>query len=1835
MTSESTESKEMRHPICRTVILVILLNLLAIGGRAQLSAEDTGVLVALPGIESVFSGSWSGFPYSIPIINYIPREAPPIPPGLYDVVSVAMVDGPGDSSRPIRCEALLAGGTVVEWTTEQDARPVLQNCRWLRSFDGLLAAILDDGSLIVGTNISSGFTVFSKASIIDAAISSPDQSEPSRSVWAVTSDGRVLATQIFATRPTSPAPLPVPPITNAVSVIYGAATFGLLLNDGRVVFQQNSSLNQRSNLVGVIKVWGGPRRAYLLHADGAVDSIATGFAGQESFPIDAGYRQIYESRSTIVGVYEADYCLGVLSNGTVFTRNIAGGDKPLGLGSLSNVAAIASLRGATLAVIQRPKSSPKLSYPTIRRAIEGYPMQLEVSVEGVSPFSYRWLSNGVPLVGATNSTLSVPQFRKEFAGDYILEVCNAFGCSTTQVIHVEALQPSAPRIWSVTSTASSGPGTLRELIQDANACGGGTVLMEGLSGDLKLDRPLPPIHCDIDIRGPGTNSLRLTGYDLVNALTVGSGGVCRISSLQFSDFATTSNRTARIENQGVLELSGCLLTRNTAPTFGGVIHSEGSLRLRNTVISSNTLTVASVNSVGAGVAILRGEFEARDCIFTGNRVTGTPAIGAAIYLGNGQSSLKSCVFSNNQAQASLRSSDSLQYIIDASGPAIYFKDGHLELLDCLISDNRTVAPDGYGSLVNSQNASGGSAFGGAVHLAGGHASIVGCTVARNVASAGEGVGTPSRGGSAYGGGLLFSNAVVFLTNCTVSANQAISGSGNSLVNTAFTCILRAGSPAFGGGIGVAGSEVYLVNCTLAGNVAAGGNGGPACPAGSVTYDGLSGGGAIGKVDSFSYNPARESHVYLINSIAAGNSGIGDIYGAIVSGGSNLVGSTNGSWGLVANDLWGIEAGLEPLSATTSGMLVHRLKSTSIAIDRGQLLGAPVQDQLGIPRPFGFGTDIGAVEFAGPITTRPPVILKSPSNQTSLVGQPIVFQTEASGTQPLLCQWEFGGTPIPGETNFFLRLASPTRYQDGSYRIRVSNAAGSATSPAFRLSLQDPTQAEAAESIRKLGIQYFTGFVAGDGVLVGAGSLENPSPLSGNPIPYLLLSTNGRDWSVTLPLGDYYPTKLLHSKGWFLIGLQSTRITSSQCACNRVAMSPNGKDWSIRELPYSKPWLLLASAPEGFIATAQGCCGTNDIIWISTNLNLEVKTLGPGPAVMHAAFENGIYLLQSDAGIFYRSTNRIDWSISTNSLFASHKPLDLTPWRNGFVRLDSDSSSVKGIFTSEDGLQWTLFAQATNTWVKLAASPSGLGVLAEASGNQSAYFSVGTDPIHWTDFRWDSSRAGAAPYRLYDLAYVNYRWVAGGELGSILISPNYEGGDISVHVTGPGSVETVPASAPVPYGQPITFSAIPAAWGRFVRWSDWVTNNPRVEVAGIVNDYTAVFEPTMPLETLSFGGVSREAPVGMPAILVDGRLESSKTITRFKEVEINFYSSLSNAPLAWSFDGSPPVHSPSRERLPKKLDRSVTIRVAVFPEGAAPIEAAPLTITIVPGYRLQVVNPGGGDIRLIPSADAYAPGTEVRVEASAWDGWQFMSWGDETLPATQQFVLKMDHDYELKSVFGTPFTSSSSMSISPAVSLYPYGAEVEITALPPPGSRHVLWFVDAFHLKPAILANPLSWTVTTPFKLLEPRFQSQEGFGSLVVRIEGSGRVSFDPNTNAFPIGSNVRLRAVPDPDQSFVKWSGDVVSESPEIVVLMNSIVNLQATFTRRAKLAVDWDPTLEGNLRFIVQSELGTRQILESRTDQTPWTTVKDFVNTLGEMRFRQPVSVEEGYRWYRLRTP
>jgi Concanavalin A-like lectin/glucanases superfamily/Immunoglobulin I-set domain/Immunoglobulin domain len=92
------------------------------------------------------------------------------------------------------------------------------------------------------------------------------------------------------------------------------------------------------------------------------------------------------------------------------------------------------------------------------------------------------------------------------------------------------------------------------------------------------------------------------------------------------------------------------------------------------------------------------------------------------------------------------------------------------------------------------------------------------------------------------------------------------------------------------------------------------------------------------------------------------------------------------------------------------------------------------------------------------TNQPPQIITQPANQIAVAGATASFTVAATGSAPLNYQWQLNGQNLTNSSHFVgatsstLTIVGVTAADVGSYRVIVSNAAGSTTSPAASLTL---------------------------------------------------------------------------------------------------------------------------------------------------------------------------------------------------------------------------------------------------------------------------------------------------------------------------------------------------------------------------------------------------------------------------------------------------------------------------------------------------------------------------------------------------------------------------------------------------------------------------------------------------------------------------------------------------------------------------------------------------------------------------------------------------------------
>ena len=535
--------------------------------------------------------------------------------------------------------------------------------------------------------------------------------------------------------------------------------------------------------------------------------------------------------------------------------------------------------------------------------------------------------------------------------------------------------------------------------------------------------------------------------------------------------------------------------------------------------------------------------------------------------------------------------------------------------------------------------------------------------------------------------------------------------------------------------------------------------------------------------------------------------------------------------------------------------------------------------------------------------------------------------------------------------------------------------------------------------------------------------------------------------------------------------------------------------------------------------------------------------------------------------------------------------------------------------------------------------------------QSAHFHVtadGAPPLHFQWYYQDELLLGATNAMLhlpivrpasagpYYAVVTNAYGAATSAVATLTVE--LPPGDLPLQLTvqGNGMVKPSPERELYNYDEEVQLSATPGPWHEFVQWSDGVTNNPRTITIGLVNQYEAIFSPVAILETLTIGDVSRTAPFGMPAILVDDTFVVTGAVMKLDEAEISIRTSYSPGAVFYSLDGSEPGFSSSLYREPFVIRRPATIRARAYDGHFADSwEADPVKVVIEPTFALHREASGGGDVLLSPDLPSYESNTVVTLTAAAESGWEFLQWlgdaeGDEFITE-----VVMDQKRCVTAVFGTAFETTvagyGEVIREPDMPVYPHGTEIRLTAVPAEGHFFAAWGHSVLSTN-----NPLLYTVTEANPVISSAFASlPTDQVSMTLVITGYGNVEMSPHGNRFPKGQRITLTAHPDEGQVFNHWSGYFQGGGMRVEVILNESIILQAGFSM--------DPTLwlgpchgrpvDDGFRLSLSGRVGGYYSVDASKDLWNWQQVGAVTNIFGSTQFTDEFPFQEGRRFYRLR--
>ena len=459
--------------------------------------------------------------------------------------------------------------------------------------------------------------------------------------------------------------------------------------------------------------------------------------------------------------------------------------------------------------------------------------------------------------------------------------------------------------------------------------------------------------------------------------------------------------------------------------------------------------------------------------------------------------------------------------------------------------------------------------------------------------------------------------------------------------------------------------------------------------------------------------------------------------------------------------------------------------------------------------------------------------------------------------------------------------------------------------------------------------------------------------------------------------------------------------------------------------------------------------------------------------------------------------------------------------------------------------------------------------------------------------------------------------------------------ISIATQGAGTVTKAPEKPFYSPGEQVALTGLPGRWYGFSSWADGPAINPRIVTIGTNNNYTAIFSPTTAVETLTFSNVSRTAPIGMPALFVDGQFAVSNSITRSDTATISMHTTFTNGAIFFTLDGSTPSIASSLYTGPFVQRRSVIVRAFAYDAGFLNSwEADPVELIILPAYLLNASTAGGGSVSLTPQAEtAYQSNTLVTFVAIADPGWTFLQWIGDATGTNATNTIRVTQTMCAQAVFGTMLGSTvvgnGTVIVDPAPALYPYGTLARFTAVPQSGN-----FFGAWGNAVASTNNPLFFRVTNANPVVSCFFANlSAGQVTLTVLVSGHGNVATTPRGNRFPINQSVSLVAAPEPGQRFLNWTGDASSTATNLTVSLTQSKIVTANFTKRPQLILG--PCFGGwrreGFQVVLTAEFGTSYRIEKSGDLIHWLLLERLTNAYGTTQTIDTVVTNGGAQFYR----
>jgi len=122
--------------------------------------------------------------------------------------------------------------------------------------------------------------------------------------------------------------------------------------------------------------------------------------------------------------------------------------------SVSNAVGTALSAGALLTILPEPQVPPAISSPPLSRTVNvGANVTFYVAATGTMPLTYQWALNGIPIQGATTTSLVLTNVQLAQAGTITISITNAYGWAQSSALLNVSASPPMIRIADVSGHA--------------------------------------------------------------------------------------------------------------------------------------------------------------------------------------------------------------------------------------------------------------------------------------------------------------------------------------------------------------------------------------------------------------------------------------------------------------------------------------------------------------------------------------------------------------------------------------------------------------------------------------------------------------------------------------------------------------------------------------------------------------------------------------------------------------------------------------------------------------------------------------------------------------------------------------------------------------------------------------------------------------------------------------------------------------------------------------------------------------------------------------------------------------------------------------------------------------------------------------------------------------------------------------------------------------------------------------------------------------------------------------------------------------------------------------